>query len=149
MALGLMMMGFVSRSSLANHSGSEWLLHVAQPRLCQGEGFWKVGGQVTFWPLLNYSGWWWLVSSMFLTRTSYHKIIHTDGYYGACPEWAVSVSVFPLTVQPTNFYLTFQLHGSSLEILFLCCISYLLSCNKLFQNFSHLKHHIFIISCFP
>ena len=48
---------------------------------------------ISLWPFLNSSGWWWLVSTVFLTRTSYHKIIHTDGYYGACPEWVVSVSV--------------------------------------------------------
>ena len=54
-------------------------------------------GQVTFWPFLNSSGWWWLISSVFLMRMSYHKITHTDGYHGAWPGWAVSVSVFPLT----------------------------------------------------
>ena len=43
------------------------------------------------------SGWWWLVP-VFLTRTSSHKIAHANGYYGAWPGWAVSVSVFPLTV---------------------------------------------------
>ena len=31
---------------------------------------------ISFWPFLNSSGWWWLVSSMFLTRTSCHKVIH-------------------------------------------------------------------------
>ena len=34
---------------------------------------------------------------MLLTRTSC-KITHTNGYCGAWPEWAVSVSVLPLTV---------------------------------------------------
>ena len=28
---------------------------------------------VSFWPFPNSSGWWWLVSSVFLTRTSCHK----------------------------------------------------------------------------
>ena len=60
------------------------------------------GGQtcgVSFWPFPNASGWWWLISSMFLTRflTSCHKITHANGYYGAWPGWAVSVSVLPLT----------------------------------------------------
>ena len=35
---------------------------------------------------------------MFLSRISYHKTTHADGYYGVRPEWAVSVSVLPLTV---------------------------------------------------
>ena len=41
------------------------------------------GGQtcgVSFWAFLNSFGWWWLVSSAFLPRTSCHKIIHTNGY---------------------------------------------------------------------
>ena len=42
-------------------------------------------------------GWWWLISSIFLIRISYHKTSHADGYYGAWPGWAVSVSVLPLT----------------------------------------------------
>ena len=51
------------------------------------------GGQtcgVSFWPLLNSSGWWSLISSVFLTRTS-HKTTHANGYYGAWPGWAVLV----------------------------------------------------------
>ena len=32
MDLSLMMMGLVSRLSLANHSDSEWCVHIAQPR---------------------------------------------------------------------------------------------------------------------
>ena len=46
----------------------------------------------------NSSGWWWLISSVFLIRISCHKTTHTNGYYGAWPGWAVSVSVLPLTV---------------------------------------------------
>jgi len=41
--------------------------------------------------------WWWLISLMFLTRTTCHKTAHANGYYGAWPGWAVSVSVLPLT----------------------------------------------------
>ena len=58
------------------------------------------GGQicgVSFWPFLNSSGWWRLISSVFLTRTSCHKTTHANGYYGAWPGWAVSISVLPLT----------------------------------------------------
>ena len=46
------------------------------------------------------SGWWWLISSVFLIRISCHKTTHANGYYGAWPGWAVSVSVLPLTDTP-------------------------------------------------
>ena len=58
---------------------------------------------VSFWPFLNSSSWWWLISTMFLTRTSCCKITHTNGYYGAWAGWTISVHVsrnttaFPLT----------------------------------------------------
>ena len=45
----------------------------------------------------NSSGWWWLISSMYRTRISCHKTTHENGYYGAWPGWAVSISVLPLT----------------------------------------------------
>ena len=35
---------------------------------------------------------------MFLTRTSCHKTTHANGYYGAWPGWAVSVTALALTV---------------------------------------------------
>ena len=41
---------------------------------------------------------WWLISSVFLIRISRHKTTHANGYYGAWPGWAVSISVLPLTV---------------------------------------------------
>ena len=53
---------------------------------------------VSFWPFPNSSCWWWLISSVFLIRISCHKTTHADGYYGAWPGWAVSISVLPLTV---------------------------------------------------
>ena len=52
---------------------------------------------VSFWPFLSSSSWWWLISSAFLSRTSSHKTTHANGYYGAWPGWAVSISVLPLT----------------------------------------------------
>ena len=52
---------------------------------------------VSFRPFLNSSGWRWLISSVFLIRISCHKTTHADGYYGAWPGWAVSISVLPLT----------------------------------------------------
>ena len=53
---------------------------------------------VSFRPFPKSSGWWWLISSIFLTRISCHKTTHANGYYGAWPGWAVSISVLPLTV---------------------------------------------------
>ena len=58
------------------------------------------GGQacgVSFWPFPNSSGWWWLISSVFLTRTSCPKTTPANGYCGAWPGWVVSVSALPLT----------------------------------------------------
>ena len=51
-------------------------------------------GGVSFWPFPNSSGWWWLISSVFLTRTSCHKTTHANGYY--CQE-SVCSSVFVLS----------------------------------------------------
>ena len=72
--------------------------HLVQPRWIPERIL--VGGRtcgVSFWPFSNSSGWWWLISSLFLTRTSCHKTSHANGYYGAWPAWVVSVSVLPLT----------------------------------------------------
>ena len=52
---------------------------------------------ISFWPFLNSSCWWRLISSVFLTRTSCCKTTHANCYYGAWPWWAVSISVLPLT----------------------------------------------------
>ena len=40
---------------------------------------------VSFWHFLNSSRWWWLISSVFLTRTSCRKTTHANSYYGAWP----------------------------------------------------------------
>ena len=53
---------------------------------------------VSFRPFLNSSGWWRLISSIFLIRISCHKTTHANGYYGAWPGWVVSISELPLTV---------------------------------------------------
>ena len=55
---------------------------------------------VSFPPFPDSSGWWWLISSVFLIRISCHKTTHANGYYGAWPGWAVSISVLPLTDTP-------------------------------------------------
>ena len=55
---------------------------------------------VSFGPFPNSSGWWWLISSVFLISISCHKTTNANGYYGAWPGWAVSISVLPLTVGP-------------------------------------------------
>ena len=98
-----MVMGLVSGWSLANHSNSESCLvahSIAQPRWMLARGILGSGRTrgVSFRPFLNSSGWWWLISSIFLIRISCHKTTHANGYYGAWPGWAVSISVLPLTV---------------------------------------------------
>ena len=94
---GFMVMGLVSRLPLANHSESLLVVHALFSQGgCQREGFWEVDGHV--WPFLNYSRWWWLIGSVFLTRTSCRKTTHANCYYGAWPGWAISVNVLPLTM---------------------------------------------------
>ena len=99
---GFMVMELVSGLSLASHSDSEsflvvhtWLSQDGSVRGILGGG-WTPG--VTFWPFLNSLCWWQLISSLFLIRTSCHKTIHANCYYGAWPGWAASVSVLPLTL---------------------------------------------------
>ena len=100
---GFMVMGLVSGWSLANHSNSESFKlvvpRIAQLRWMLARGI--LGSRrtrgVSFRPFPNSSGWWWLISSIFLIRISCHKTIHANGYYGAWPGWAVSISVLPLT----------------------------------------------------
>ena len=100
---GFMVMGLVSELSFANHSDSRILpggARLVQPRWMQERrilGGGRICG-VSFWPFLNSSGWWRLISSMFLTRTSCRRTTHANGYYGAWPGWAVSISVLPLTI---------------------------------------------------
>ena len=96
------MMGLVSRWSLANHSNSESFLvaHcITQPRWMLARGILGSGRTrgVSFRPFPNSSGWWWLISSVFLIRISCQKTTHANSYYGAWPGWAVSISVLPLT----------------------------------------------------
>ena len=52
------------------------------------------------WNFPEFCGWWWLVSSVFLTRISHCKILKwllkckiPNGYYGTWPGWTVSVCV--------------------------------------------------------
>ena len=49
--------------------------HIAQPKWIPAirilGGGWTYG--VSFWPFPNSSGWWWLISSVFLTKTSCSK----------------------------------------------------------------------------
>ena len=96
-----MVMGLVSGLSLASHSDSRVLPGGAAlfsqggcQRGIQGGG-WTV--DVSFWSFLNCSGWWRLISSLFLSSTSCHKTSHTNSYYGAWPGWVISISVLPLT----------------------------------------------------
>ena len=100
--LGFMVMGLVSNGlSVANHSDSENFLVVYalfNQDGCQRERFWEVVGHVE--SPFEFSrtlpvGEGFLV--VFFTRTSCLKTTHANGYYGAWPGWAVSVSVLPLT----------------------------------------------------
>ena len=96
---GFMMMGLVSGLSLANHS---WWYMPCSAKMDASE---KDSGKWSdLWCLLlpfpNSSGWWWLISSVFLTRTSCYKTTHANSYYGAWSGWAVSISVLPLTTLP-------------------------------------------------
>ena len=65
-------------------------------------------------PFPNSSGWWRLISSVFLIRISCHKTTHANGYYGAWPGWAVSVSVLPLTTAPCKMGYSGALGSGSL-----------------------------------
>ena len=53
-------------------------------------------------PFPNSSGWWWLISSVFLIRISCQETSHANSYYGAWPGWAVSISVLALTLWPPD-----------------------------------------------
>ena len=82
---GFMVMGLVFGLSLANLSDSESFLVVhalfSQDGCSEDSGSW-----LDMWSpfdLSQTSGWWWLISPMFLTRTSCCKTTHADGYYGA------------------------------------------------------------------
>ena len=82
--LGFMLIGLVSGLPLANHADSVLPVstRMAQPRWMLARGI--LGGgrtrSVSFWPFPNSSNWWWLISSMFLTRISCRKTIHANGY---------------------------------------------------------------------
>ena len=98
---GFMVMGLASGWPLADHSdlGSFPVVHTLLSQDgYQREGFWEVVGHVASpFDLPHSSHWWWLISSVFLARTSCHKIPHANGCCGAWPGWAVSASVLLLT----------------------------------------------------
>ena len=58
---------------------------MAQPRWMLARGILGSGRTrgASFRPFPNSSGWWWLISSVFLIRISCHKTTHANGYYGA------------------------------------------------------------------
>ena len=96
-------MGLVSRLSLANHSNSGSLLSgtytLFSQNGCQREGFWEMVGQMAspfdLSQILTLVGD--LLVSCSLLGPPFSKITHANGYHGAWPGWAVSVSVFFLT----------------------------------------------------
>ena len=111
---GFMVMRLVSGWSLANHSNSEVFpggTRIAQSRWMLARGILGSGRTrgVFFWPFPNSSGWWWLISSVFLIRISCRKTTHVNGYYGAWPGWAVSISVLPLTIIVTSIHVVFYM----------------------------------------
>ena len=89
---------------------------IAQPRWMLVRGILGSGQTrgVSFGPFPNSSGWWWLISSVFLIRISCHKTTHANGYYGAWPGWVVSVSVLPLTTAPCKMGYSGALGSGSL-----------------------------------
>ena len=101
-----MVIRLVSGLSLANHSDSESFLvmhALFSQDVCQREGFWEVVGHVVSpFDLSRTLLVRWLISSVFLSRTSCHKTTHADGYYDAWPGWAVPASVLPLTESQNN-----------------------------------------------
>ena len=75
---------------------------VAHQDECQREGFWEVLEHVASpfdlsWIVLVGSG---LLVLCFLTGPPVVKLTHSNSYSGAWSRWTVSVSVFPLTLQP-------------------------------------------------
>ena len=99
---GFMVMGLVSGLSLANHSDSVLSggAHLVQPRRMPERRILRGGSDMCCLLASPELFWWWLITFVFLTRTFCHKTTHANGYYGAWPGWAVSVSVLPLTTPP-------------------------------------------------
>ena len=64
--------------------------------------------------LTSSSSWWWLGSSILLTKISYPKIIHADGYRGAWPGWAVLVTVSPTVTLQESWW------GGSVRLFNMC-----------------------------
>ena len=106
---GIMVMGLVSGLSLANHSDSRVLLDGAclvQPRWMPERRILGCGRTHSspFDLSQTLPVWWRLISFLFLTRTSCHKTTHANGYYGAWPGWAVSISVLPQQVEEKVYF---------------------------------------------
>ena len=107
---GFMVMELVPRLSLVNHSDSGSFL-VGHALLNQ-DGYRREGGGktrgVSFCPFRISSGWWWLISSVFLTRFSCRKVTHANSYNTMVPgqdEWLQSVSPNTGVSGPGSFQL--------------------------------------------
>ena len=100
-----MVMGLVSGCLwpiILTQSPSWWDTHCSA-KMVASEEIWEVVGYVvSFLHFPDSSGWWWLISSVFLTRTSCCKLTHANGFYGAWSGWAVSVDELPLTAPEKN-----------------------------------------------
>lgn len=71
---------------------------------------------LSFWHFLDSFGWWWLDSFMFLTKTSRHKITHTNVCYNACRAgWFLSL--FPLQYEFSSiiFSWLYSIHFSPIS----------------------------------
>ena len=84
-----------------SNSGSFLVAHalLSQDECCKRDSGKWMDTQRLLSTFPNSSGRWWLISSVFLIRISCHNTTHANGYYGAWPGWAVSISVLPLTTQ--------------------------------------------------
>ena len=137
---GFMVMALVSGWSLTNHSNSVFPggARITQPRWMLARRILGSGWtcSVSFRPFPNSSGWWWLISSVFLIRISCHKTTHADGYCGAWPGWAVSFGVLPLTL-PTNIQDWFPLGLTGLIFLLSKGLS------RVFSSTTVQKHRFF------
>ena len=109
---GFMVMGLVSGGT-----------RITQPRWMLVRGILGSGQTrgVSFRPFPNSS------SSILLIRISCHKTTHANGYYGAWPGWAVSISVLPLTTAPretsySRYFLGIGAEVSSFCNFFLLCM---------------------------
>ena len=106
---GFRVRGLVLGLPLVSHSDSESFLVACASFSQDGfqqEGFWEVGRtydlvfSLSFWPF----SWWWLINSMFLTRTSCCKITQANSDCGTLVRVGGFGQWFPLTTLSQTLY---------------------------------------------